>query len=108
MKSWISAWLTLVGMGGSLLSIGGAFAAEESSYCAEAGRLAAQDEAIRSQCAMIPHLRVCTTTVAGKVYSGRAYLCESPLTPIYQALCREGVPNQGPLEVTCSSEFGEW
>ncbi len=105
MKSWVTTGLTLVGIGGSVLSGGVAFAEEESPYCAAARKSAAQDWKNSLQCAMRPNPRWCTTTVDGRVYSGDAHLCESPLTDIYQDLCRDGVTEQGPLEFACGREL---
>jgi hypothetical protein len=105
MKSWVAMGLALVGIGGSLLSGGVAFAEEESPYCEKARISEAHDWKMSLQCAMRPMLRECTTTVDGKVYSGSAYLCESPMTGIYQALCRDGVTDDSPLEIECFSEL---
>lgn len=104
MKSWVAMGLALVGIGGSVLSGGVAIAEEESPYCEEARISEAHDWKMSLQCAMRPVLRECTTTVDGKVYYGSSYSCDSPLTGIYQALCRDGVTDHGPLEFDCWSE----
>lgn len=101
MKSWAAIGLALAGIGGSLLSGGSAFAEEESPYCAQARKLEAQDLKAASMCGIAPHALVCTSTVGGRVYRGGSSSCGSGLTGIYQGLCRDGLADQGPLNIEC-------
>jgi len=104
MKSWIAVGLTLVGIGMGILSGGSAFAEEESPYCALAQKSEAQDRKNAMNCAMRLHHRWCTTTVDGEEYQGDAHSCESPLTEMYAALCQDGQPDQGTLDIECFEE----
>jgi hypothetical protein len=101
MKPWTAIGLTLVGIGGSLLSGGSAFAEEESHYCAQARKLEAQDQKAASMCGIAPYDLVCTTTVGGREYRGGSSSCGSGLTGIYQGLCRDEQADQGPLNIEC-------
>lgn len=102
MKTWATIGLALMGAGHGLLSGSVAFAEEESPYCAKARKLQARDDSVI--CGMAPIHRSCTTTVDGKTYRGNSYGCESPLTGLYHALCRDEVTDHSPLHFECCSE----
>ena len=101
MQSWTAIGLTLVVIGGSLLSGGSAFAEEKSHYCEQAQKLEALDFKSALNCGIAPHNLVCTTTVSGREYRGGSSSCESGLTGIYQGLCQDGQADQGPLSIEC-------